>query len=91
MDHEVLLQPDDKGNIFTYPVIHWATGHGTGSFVLLAIEYLRRADGMEGGQRQTIPLILLPAQARDLADLLTEAVQGQFPDPPLVPQSASLR
>lgn len=86
----LFLEPDSSGKIFVKPVVSWKIGRDKTGFILLAIEYLPRESGEATGPSRTIPLVLTPEQTQLLADSLTKAHHGEFPDPPPVSPSATL-
>ena len=64
------LEKDAQGNIVTRPVMGWVTAPVAGMFVLLGLKYAETPEQLKSGGK-TLQFGLLPAQALELAEMLT--------------------
>jgi hypothetical protein len=68
------LQKDENGNVILNPVMGWTLGPVAGMYVLAAIQYATNPQELETEGR-VLQLSLMPAQALELAEMLT--IQAQ--------------
>jgi hypothetical protein len=78
------LEKDTQGNIVTRPVIGWITAPVADMFVLLGLKYAETPDQIKSGGKR-IQFGLLPAQALELAEMLTKQAQAILDQQPSEP------
>jgi hypothetical protein len=76
------FETDEHGNIKTQPVMGWTTSTLANMFVLLAMQYLDRSDGI--GIEKSVQLLLTPPQCLELAETLKRQA-GRTLDPSVPP------
>ena len=69
------LEKDAQGNIVTRPVMGWMTAPVAGMFVFLGLKYAETPDQLKTGGK-TLQFGLLPAQALELAEMLTKQARA---------------
>lgn len=63
-------ETDREGNLLLKPMAGWELKSVAGMALILGIEYAENQEALEMGETQTIPLVLLPALALELAEAL---------------------
>ena len=78
------LETDAQGNIVSRPVMGWITAPVAGMFVLLGLKYAETPEQLKTGGK-TLQFGLLPAQALELAEMLTRQARGILEAPQTEP------
>ena len=70
-----MLERDAQGNIVTRPVTGWVTAPVAGMYILLGLKYAETPEELKVGGRR-LQFGITPAQALELADVLTQQARG---------------